>query len=211
MRILFEDEHILVCEKPPELVSEPNGSGQDVLTRAGELCGADLRLVHRLDRGTGGAMLLAKTAQAASSLSAAVRDRRLEKEYLAVLRGKPELPEARLEDLIFRDSGRNKSYVVKRQRKGVKKAALEYRLLDFREGLSLVRVRLFTGRTHQIRVQFSSRALPLYGDRRYGGGDGEMALWSARLCFPHPVSAEPLCLESSPPVTYPWSLFRDYI
>ena len=133
----------------------------------------------------------------------------LVKEYLAVLRGHPQEPAATLTDLLFRDAGHNKSYVVRRPRKGVREASLEYRELSRTEELSLVRVRLHTGRTHQIRVQFSSRGLPLLGDIRYGSKDPNCtaALWSCRLAFRHPVTGRAVDVFCPPPRTYPWNLF----
>ncbi|MCD8144850.1 MAG: RluA family pseudouridine synthase [Oscillospiraceae bacterium] len=145
--------------------------------------------VHRLDRNVAGVMVYAKTKAAAAKLSAAVQENRLTKEYLAVVHGVPEQPAGIYEDLLWKDSGRNKTYVVTRPRKGVKSARLAYRVLEAGENRSLVHIRLYTGRSHQIRVQFASRKTPLVGDGKYGAKDHEaLALASCRLCFPHPVT-----------------------
>ena len=134
----------------------------------------------------------------------------MEKEYLAVLRGHPPEKEGELIDLLFRDAAKNKSYVVKRMRKGVREAKLSYRTLAETDKLTLVRVRLFTGRTHQIRVQFSSRGLPLLGDIRYGSKDANCstALWSYRLALTHPITGERIDVTQPPPEQYPWNLFN---
>ena len=131
------------------------------------------------------------------------------KEYLAVLRGHPAEASATLTDLLFRDASKNKSYVVKRMRKGVREASLEYVTLGSTEELTLVRVRLHTGRTHQIRVQFASRGLPLSGDRKYGASDAPwpIALWSYRLSFAHPQTGEAMTFACPPPDTAPWTRF----
>lgn len=133
----------------------------------------------------------------------------MEKEYLAVLRGHPDAPGGELTDLLFRDAAKNKSYVVKRMRKGVREAKLSYRVLAETEDLSLVRIRLHTGRTHQIRVQFSSRGLPLLGDIRYGSKDPHCtaALWSYRLALTHPLTHKEIDITQPPPHQYPWTLF----
>ena len=179
----------------PELLREATG--------AKEIC-----CVHRLDRETGGLMVYAKTKQAAAGLSAAIAAGKLEKEYLAVVQGQPE-PAGTLRDLLYRDAAKNKSYVVQRMRKGVREASLDYRELGRTEDLSLVRVRLHTGRTHQIRVQFACRQLPLLGDIRYGSKDPRCtaALWSWHLAFTHPVTHRPVDVACPPPAAYPWDLF----
>ena len=153
--------------------------------------GGEVFPVHRLDREAAGVMAFARTSAAAARLSEDIRLGRMEKEYLAVVQGIPLERAGTLRDLLFKDSARGRSYVVRRMRKGVKEASLSYHVLSSQEGRSLVQVRLHTGRTHQIRVQFSSRGMPLIGDRRYGGPAAEaIALWSWRLCFPHPDTGE---------------------
>ena len=154
-------------------------------------------------------MVFSRRREVTGKLTALVAQHRITKEYLAVLRGHPEKDEDTLTDLLFRDAAHNKSFVVQRMRKGVRQASLAYRTLDRTEELTLVRVQLHTGRTHQIRVQFSSRQLPLLGDIRYGSKDPQCtaALWSYRLAFTHPVTGKALDITMPPPGQYPWDLF----
>ena len=214
MKVLYEDKFLIAVEKPAAVLSEPSPGGEDVLTLAKEMTGGDCFLVHRLDRNTGGTMVLAKSAAAAGKLSDLIQKREFIKEYLAVVKGVPEAPEGVFEDLLFKDSGKNKTFVVKRERKGVKKASLSYRVLSTAKNgehgeVSLVLVRLNTGRTHQVRVQFASRKMPLLGDGKYGSRDNrcETALWSCRLAFNHPFTGKEIDLRSLPPKEYPWDLF----
>lgn len=214
MKVLYEDKFLIAVEKPANVLSEPSPGGEDVLTLAKEMTGGDCFLVHRLDRNTGGAMVLAKSAAAAGKLSDLIQKREFIKEYLAVVKGVPEAPEGVFEDLLFKDSGKNKTFVVKRERKGVKKASLSYRVLSTAKNgehgeVSLVLVRLNTGRTHQVRVQFASRKMPLLGDGKYGSRDNrcETALWSCRLAFRHPFTGKEIDLRSLPPKEYPWDIF----
>lgn len=214
MKVLYEDKFLIAVEKPAAVLSEPSPGGEDALTLAKEMTGGDCFLVHRLDRNTGGAMVLAKSAAAAGKLSDLIQKREFVKEYLAVIKGVPEAPEGVFEDLLFKDSGKNKTFVVKRERKGVKKASLSYRVLSTAKNgehgeVSLVLVRLNTGRTHQVRVQFASRKMPLLGDGKYGSRDNrcETALWSCRLAFKHPFTGKEIDLRSLPPKEYPWDLF----
>ena len=202
--IVYRDGAVTVVNKPAGMLSEPGGNGRDVISAVRELTGTECRPVHRLDRGTAGLMVLANTAQAAAALSAAIAEGRMEKTYLAAVCGRPEPPEGEMRDLLFHDAGRNKSYTVRRMRKGVREARLTYRTLgssDTENGpLTLVSVTLDTGRTHQIRVQFASRGMPLAGDGRYGGRSRgpAPALFSAGLRFPHPVTGEPMAFRALP-------------
>lgn len=189
--ILYEDSSLVVCLKPPGLLSQA-GPGENILQVLGSQLNCTLYPVHRLDRGVGGVMVCAKTSRAAAALSTDIQKRVFDKEYLCVLRGAPAEPEGIYKDLLLHDKSRNKTFVADRMRGGVKEASLEYRVLAEHEGTSLVRVKLHTGRTHQIRVQFASRKTPLLGDGKYGGGSGEIALWSWRLSFPHPNTAKQL-------------------
>ena len=199
IRILYQDRHLLVCVKPVGVLSQPSPTEAhgDMLSLLREQCSLPyIGLIHRLDRGVGGVMVFAKTQAAAGKLSAAVADRSMSKEYLALVHGTPDPEAGELRDLLYKDASRGRSFVVDRMRAGVKEAALLYRTVahipatpDGTDALSLVQVHLLTGRTHQIRVQFSSRQMPLYGDGKYGARDrGAIGLWSYRLRFAHPFA-----------------------
>lgn len=208
--ILYQDTHLLLVEKPVGLLSQEDARGSDSLPARLAAMGLPVKPVHRLDRMTGGVMAFARTPKAAVALANLVgQHERFQKDYLAVLRGQPPEDSGTLEDLLYHDVRRNKSYPVKRLRKGVRAASLEYTLLATAGELSMVSVRLHTGRTHQIRVQFASRGLPLWGDSLYGGGSGgKPALWSHRLTLPHPITGESITAESIPPMDqYPWNAF----
>ena len=209
MKILYEDKALVLCEKPAGVLSEEGGM-PGLLREA--LGTEEIYCVHRLDRETGGLMVYARTKKAAAAISKAIEEGRMHKEYLAVIEGETP-PDGTLRDLLYRDAAKNKSYVVKRMRKGVREAELSYERLAVREGLSLLHVRLKTGRSHQIRVQFASRGFPLVGDKKYGSKyrDVGLALWSNRICLPHPGSGEDLQRELPPPESWPWTLFSDLI
>lgn len=180
MEILYSDNQILVCVKPVGLDSEA-----EFPAALKEACGGDIYPIHRLDKNVGGLMVYARTKQAATALSRAVQEGTIVKEYVALVHGTP--PESGdWEDLLWKDSKKNKVFVVKRMRGGVKKARLEFNRLTAGE-TSLVHIRLHTGRSHQIRVQFSSRGFPLVGDHKYGSRDSSTApmLHSCRLTFPY--------------------------
>ena len=208
MNILFSDDAVTVCVKPVGAGSETDVP--ELLKNAGTgpaLC------VHRLDTAVGGVMVYAKTQKAAAALSREIAAGGMEKTYLAVCAGVPEPPEGEMCDMLFKDSRSNKSYVVKRERKGVRRARLEYALLgtlgEGEEARSLVRVRLHTGRSHQIRVQFASRKMPLLGDGKYGSrAGGDIALWSYCLSFTHPGTGERVSFTAAPPLERaPWNAF----
>lgn len=207
--ILFADSHVVVCLKPSGVLSQDAGEGSmpDLLKK--QLSVAEVYTIHRLDREVGGVMVYALNQKSAASLSRAVQERKLEKQYLAVLRGVPEKQADTLEDLLYHDKTRNKTYVVKRIRKGVKDAKLDYQVCAISENRAMVRVNLHTGRTHQIRVQFASRSLPLVGDGKYGGKEPgvSLGLWSCRLAFPHPVTGKNMVFEHQPPEAEPWMQF----
>lgn len=206
--ILYADAAVAVVVKPAGVLSQ--GDAEDAMPALlQKQLGGTIFPVHRLDQPTGGVMVYARTQDAAAKLSAQMQSEAFGKEYLAVLDGTPEPAEGELHDLLFFDRQKGKSYAVRRKRAGVKDARLAYRVLAQAEGLTLVRVRLFTGRTHQIRVQFSSRGWPLTGDGKYGSRNNRCtpALWSAELHFAHPVTGETLTFRSQPPEAYPWTLF----
>lgn len=209
MRIVYQDEDIILCVKPPRVLSTDEPGGVPALLR--EAIGdpkADIRTVHRLDRVVSGLMVLARNATSASELSRQIREGEFEKTYLAVLHGVPEAPEALLRDLLLRDKRERKTYVVDALGKGVQEALLRYRLLAEGEGMSRVSIELITGRTHQIRAQFSNRGFPLVGDRKYSTLEDncEIALWSWQLRFFHPTTGERLSFELNPPSEYPWTV-----
>ena len=192
MEVLFEDKNLIVAIKERGLLSEEHESKRNMVRSLKEVTGGEIYPVHRLDKDVGGVMVYAKTKSAAASLSAQAGDRTMKKTYLAILHGKPQEESGTLEDLLFFDKGKNKSFVVKKERRGVKKALLNYRVISQKDGNALIEVELLTGRTHQIRVQFASRKMPLFGDRRYGAKDESriIALWSKEISFLHPVTKE---------------------
>lgn len=205
--IVYCDNHLLVAVKPPNTPSQADASGDtDMLTlmkayvkQAYDKPGAVyLGLLHRLDRPVGGLMAFARTSKAAARLSAQLREHAMQREYLAIVRANA--PEgARLEDMLARPDG------------AAQRAALTYRRLGQAQGLSLLHVRLETGRKHQIRIQLSRAGLPVWGDARYGGGKpGEqIALWAARLSLTHPTLREEMTFSAPPPKAHPWTLFRE--
>lgn len=210
MELIYKDNDIVVCVKPQRVLSTDEPGGVPELVR--EALGnpkADVRTVHRLDRVVGGLMVLARNAASASELSRQVRNNEFQKEYLAVVHGRPENDAGKLYDLLFRDKARRMTIVASESGKGVQPASLSYRVLASRDDMSMVRIQLETGRTHQIRVQFASRDLPLVGERKYSTREDncEIALWSCKIGFYHPVSGEKMEFELEPPETYPWNCF----
>ena len=207
MELLYTDKRIAVAVKPPGVLStdEPGGMPELLRAQLGTPC---IRTVHRLDAATGGVMVFARSAAAASILSGQVREHRFRKIYLAVVRGDPGQGGI-WRDMLGRDPVRRVTYIAREPGKDVRPAELSYEALAVQEGLSLVRVTLHTGRTHQIRVQFAGRGFPLVGDRKYGGaGDGEtLALWAWRLGFTHPETGRDMVFTHQPPAVWPWTLF----
>ncbi len=219
LTILYEDRALAVCLKPVGIVSEAaGGKGMpELLSEAFRHRGKPdfVSGVHRLDKNVGGLMLFSRRKDVTGKLIGLIANRGLDKEYLAILRGSPKESEDTLHDLLFHDARCNKTFVVDRQRKGVREASLSYRVLaqtqKDAQTLTLVRVRLHTGRTHQIRVQFASRGLPLLGDIRYGSKDKncDISLWSYHLRFPHPDTGKIVEISCPPPSAYPWNLFEE--
>lgn len=211
LKILYEDTDITVCIKPVGIGSEDSPTEQGIIGLLSERARKPLHLLHRLDRNVGGVMVFANNKKSAAVLSKDISEGKLKKEYLAVLDGVPEEKKAVLKDLLFKDSRKNRSYVVNRMRKGVKEASLEYEILGEAEGKAIVQVLLHTGRTHQIRVQFSSRKLCLTGDIKYGSKDRtncDIALHSHKITFTHPTTNEDMTFTSKPDSTvYPWCIF----
>ncbi len=207
MDILYQDDAIVVCVKPARVLSTDEPGGMPELVR--EALGdpkADVRTVHRLDRVVSGLMVLALSEESASKLSEQIRAQTFQKEYLAVIHGRPEENAGTLRDLLLRDKRERKTYIVQEPGKGVQEAILTYQVLAKSEALTRVRIQLQTGRTHQIRAQFSGRGLPLVGDRKYSllEDDCEIALWSYRVAFAHPKTGVPMEFVLDPPQVYPW-------
>ena len=209
MEILYMDDDLLVCIKPARVLStdEPGGLPELMRQELGDPK-ADVRTVHRLDRVVSGLMVLARNAKAASELSRQIREDQFYKEYLAVVHGIPD-EKGTLTDLLMRDKARKMTIVVDQPQKGAQEAILDYELQTMAQGMSRVRIDLKTGRTHQIRVQFSSRCMPLVGERKYAILDDEceIALWSHKIGFYHPKTGQWMEFSKKPPEIYPWSIF----
>ncbi len=209
MDILYIDEDILVAIKPPRVLStdEPGGM-PDLVRQALGNPAADVRTVHRLDRVVSGIMVLARNPAAASGLSKQIRENTFTKEYLAVVHGCPECRNGTMRDLLVRDKARKMTMITNEKGKNVQEAILHYQILANNANLSRVRIQLVTGRTHQIRVQFSSRGMPLVGERKYASGtdECEIALWSYHIAFKHPRTGKQMDFCKNPPEIYPWSI-----
>ena len=208
-RIIHIDPAFIVCVKPPGVLSTDEPGGLPDLCRQA-LGDQNIRTVHRLDRVVSGLMVLARTRRAASDLSQQIRDGLFHKEYTAVLHGAPDADRGTLVDLLARDKAERKTYVVTEPGKDVQEAILNYEVLAQTADFSKVRIELVTGRTHQIRCQFSSRNLPLVGDRKYSThADGcDIALWSSLLRIRHPKTGEELTFAAPPPDCFPWNQFE---
>lgn len=210
MDILYLDPDIVVCIKPARILStdEPGGLPELLRQALGD-AQADIRTVHRLDRVVSGVMVLARNAKAASELSRQIREDHFKKEYLAVTHGIPTEKEGTLRDLLYRDKARKMTMVATEPAKGVQEAILDYSVRNSKENCALVHVQLRTGRTHQIRVQFSSRGMPLVGERKYAVLEDpcEIALWSHKIGFCHPKTGSWMEFSEDPPAVYPWNQF----
>ena len=218
MKILYEDKNILVVNKEYGITTQENKSNDkcllDLIREERQNDKMYLALINRLDKEVTGAVLIAKTKESAAKLNAMQQEKRIQKEYFAVIKGTPEEPKGRFDDLLFKDSSKNKTFVVDRMRKGVKDAALLYEVVKTgkyeNELCSLVRIKLLTGRTHQIRVQFSSRKMPILGDIKYGSTirSCKMALICAKIEFKHPITKNLISVENLIPNESPWVLFN---
>lgn len=206
MELIYQDKDIVVCVKPPRVLSTDEPGGMPVLVRQA-LGIKDVRTVHRLDRVVSGLMVLARSAEAAAELSRQIREQSFQKEYVAVVHGQPKESCGTFRDLLLRDKRERKTYIVQEPGKGVQEAILTYQVQAQTEELTRVRIQLQTGRTHQIRAQFSGRGLPLVGDRKYSllEDSCEIALWSYRLAFAHPATGAPMEFLLEPPADYPWT------
>ena len=208
MKILYHDKALCVCIKPVGVVSTDEPGGVPSLARKA-LKGGDVWTVHRLDQVVGGLMVLARTPKAASELSEQIRKQTFGKTYLAVVHGRLLEDSGSWTDLLLRNPQERKTYIVQQMDKGVQEARLDYRVLGRTADLSLVQIALQTGRTHQIRAQFSGRGFPLVGDRKYGilTDDCDIALWSHALSFAHPTTAKLMEFVQLPPRQWPWTAF----
>lgn len=219
IRIIYEDNHLLVVEKPVNIASQADDTGDpDMLTLLKKYIKEEYQkpgnvyvgLIHRLDRPVGGVMVFAKTSKAASRLSDQVRKREFRKIYTAVVHGVPDKGKGTLRHYLYKDTGTNIVSVVSADHREAREALLDYTVAGSREGLSLVKVELHTGRPHQIRVQFSAIGHPLYGDQKYGARlnkpGQQIALWSTSITLNHPTKQEPMTFECTPPEVYPWNL-----
>ena len=207
MEIVYIDDEIIVCVKPPRVLSTDEAGGVPELLRKELGCAeADIRTVHRLDRVVGGLMVLARSASSAAALSRQIRDGSFDKEYVAVVHGMTE-QHGFMRDLLIRDRARKMTFVADAPGKGVQEALLEYETLCRYDAMSMVKIKLYTGRTHQIRCQFASRGFPLVGERKYSPANDpcEIALWSHMLGFEHPKTGERLVFTQDPPDIWPWS------
>ncbi len=205
IEILFEDNDIVVCIKPCGILSQSDSkNSESMITLLEKLCGSSIFPLHRLDREVGGVMVYAKNKYSAAKISKAIACNSFNKKYIALVHGIPENLSGEMHDLLFKDSNKNKSFVVKRERKGVKQASLAYttlkKLIINDEKYSIQSVKLFTGRTHQIRVQFSSRKMALAGDKKYGAKDSfkNIGLWSYKIAFDHPKTKQLIEFSASP-------------
>ena len=223
INVLFEDNHLLVVEKPinvpvqeddshdPDLLNELKQWLKEKYQKPGNVY---LGLVHRLDRPVGGVMVFAKTSKAAARLSKQVQEKTLDKTYLAITQSGPTKKQDHWIDYLIKDHKTNRVHTTSQTNENSKKAVLSYELLQHTQNLSCVKIHLETGRSHQIRVQFSSRSFPLWGDQRYNSQakvGQQIALWAYQLSFDHPITKERLTFMVKPPHGYPWEIFNHVI
>lgn len=208
MEILYENNDLIFVVKPRGVASQPSPKAEDMVTLLSDHTNSTIFCVHRLDTATGGVMIYAKNEKTAATLSKAFAEKTIEKEYLAVVKGVPtEIGE--MTDFLWHDKSKNKSFSVKTKRKGAKEAKLSYKVIASDEEKALVHIKLYTGRTHQIRVQFATRGFPLYGDGKYGGKSGyPLALWCYKLSVPYRGKLLSYCAE--PPQNEElWNIKKD--
>lgn len=218
--IIFEDNHLLVVMKPPNILSQRDQTGdadmlsllkEDIKVRYNKPGNVYLGLIHRLDRPVGGVMVFAKTSKAASRLSEQIRKREFKKTYMAVIHGRPTKEKDTLNHYLIKDYKTNMVTAVGKEIKGAKKAVAEYKIIDTVKGYSLVKINLNTGRPHQVRVQFATIGHPLYGDQRYGSDANnvgqQIALWSHQIICEHPTLKKRMTFTGLPEVQQPWSRF----
>ena len=223
MKVIYEDNHIIVVEKMVNIPSQSDKTGdKDMLTIIKEYLkekyqkpgNVYLGLVHRLDRPVGGVMVFAKTSKAASRLSEEVRNKTFKKEYLVICNGKMEKDKDTLVDYLWKDEKKNTSYVVKPTKKNAKEAILDYEVLGYneKENLSILKIDLHTGRHHQIRVQLSSRMHAIYGDNKYHGRGANtgICLWAYKLTIVHPTTKEEMVFTDLPEPKGMWKLLEKY-
>ena len=221
LKVIYEDNHIIVVEKIPNVPSQEDKTGDtSMMTLIKEYIkekynkpgNVYLGLVHRLDRPVGGVMVFAKTSKAASRLSNQVREKVFKKEYLAVVDGKLEQEKGTLENYLYKDKKTNTSYVVNKDKKDSKYAKLDYEVIkyDKENDLSLIKINLYTGRHHQIRVQLSNFGHSIYGDQRYGsrGKNKQIALWAYKLIIEHPTKKEKIEFEDLPKEVGVWKILK---
>ena len=221
VKVIYEDNHLLVVEKPVNILSQGDDTNDKdmvnllknyVKEKYNKPGNVFIGLVHRLDRPVGGVMVFAKTSKAASRLSEQVRNKSFKKTYRAVIHVNMNKNEYTLKDYLYKNKKTNMVSVVNKNHKEAKNAELDYKTLQSKNNFSLVEIDLKTGRPHQIRVQFSSRNHPLFGDQRYGQNlnkvGQQIALWSYKIEITHPTTKEPMEFICEPPKEYPWDLFN---
>src|SRR5699024_2024778 len=218
--ILYEDNHLLVVEKPVNITVQGDKSGdqdlltilkQDIKVRFNKPGNVYLGLVHRLDRPVGGVMVFAKTSKAGSRLSDVIRRNRLDRTYVAVTEGQVKQKKGTLTNYLAKDKQKNIVRVVPASHKAGKKAVLDYEVIASKNGFSLLKVRLHTGRSHQIRVQLAHAGMPIYGDQKYAKGTPggqQISLWAHELTFPHPTKKDENTYTSFPPDAFPWNMWE---
>ncbi len=220
VNILFEDNHLLVVSKPQNIPTQADESKDTdlqnlmksyLIEKYNKPGDAYLGIVHRLDRPTGGVIVFAKTSKAAERLSEAIKKGDFDKKYLAVTKGIPKVKKQILTNYLLKNTDTNTVHIVPRLTEGAKEARLSYNLLESSGDFSLLDIELYTGRSHQIRVQLAGQGLPILGDVKYGGEKVKgtnLALWAYKLSFEHPVTKSKMVFISYPPETEPWKKFN---